>query len=650
MTAGFSLFACTSRPVNGVHYLSPDLSLACGTPLHELMKTLGGAAIAFAGFGIPALLAFTLYRRRAQLYSRATFASLGALYDGYSVERGRYAFESVVMLRKAGAVMIGNLITDAHAQLTAALLLLTVLTLCQQLLQPFAVGIWAALDALSMASLLATLSLSLMYLRWATPASQCAGLQEDDVPAGSVMTCGQVRLQADAVETAVTVVLILIHAAVLVSFAAAYVRLFRIRQLRNRVRSALAKVSMNAAVSASNAPKRHVGGVGEVEAAATRQFREIEAAVEALLGAEWTSGVGARRQLVGSYCARCFACCLQQRSSLLTNAAPPPRRPSAARRASTAAMEFVRRAVKPASQTEAAAAVAAAEARISPASVTNAQRKLLERRLRGHRDGHGWCGCVVSFFSRWICRPFELLDEGLTAACEASEATTARIFGPAVASGEPADVTAHAAVGAAVSRTATAAIALSQPRSVPPTSVGEGEVAWIAAGARPRARFSAAVAAVAARGWETVHQTAQLTGSGEASSQSHAAVHEVPGTCIGGSSGGGDAGESAHQAVAIRGRSNQNAMALLTFHGRTLPVVGAVATSTASATSSTTSSATSSTICRSSSSSFGGGGGSNGNGSLDAAAATLLHSSAHVSGASLQHDALVSGHPSKDEL
>lgn len=647
MTAGFSLFACTSRPVNGVHYLSPDLSLACGTPLHELMKTLGGAVIAFAGFGIPALLAFTLYRRRAQLYSRATFASLGALYDGYSVERGRYAFESVVMLRKAGAVMIGNLITDAHAQLTAALLLLIVLTLCQQLLQPFAVGIWAALDALSMASLLATLSLSLMYLRWATPASQCAGLQEDDVPAGSVMTCGQVRLQAGAAETAVTVVLILIHAAVLLSFAAAYVRLLRIRQLRNRVRSALAKVSMNAAASASNAPKPHVGGVGAVEAAAARQIREIEAAVEALLEAERTSGAGARRQLGGSYCARCSSCCLQQRSSLLTNAAHAPRRSSTARRASTAAMEFVRRAVKPTSQTEAAAAIAAAEARISPASVTNAQRELLERRLRGHRDGHGWCGCVVSFISRRICRPFELLDEGLTAACEASEATTARIFGPAVASGESA---VHAAVGAAVSRTATAAMALSQPRSVPAAIVGGGEVGWIAAGARPRARFSAVVAAVAARGSEIVDQTALLNGSGEASSQSHAAVHELPGTCSGGSGGGGDAGASAHQA-AIRVRSNQNAMALLTFRGRTLPVVGVVAASTASATSSTTSSATSSSIHRCSSSSFGGSGGSNGdggNGGSDAAASP--RSSAHPSVASLQHDALVTGRTSEDVL
>jgi hypothetical protein len=60
------------------------------------MKVVGGAVIGVAGFGIPLTLALTLRRRREQLFTSSTFASLGFLYDGYDVPRGRYAFEAVV--------------------------------------------------------------------------------------------------------------------------------------------------------------------------------------------------------------------------------------------------------------------------------------------------------------------------------------------------------------------------------------------------------------------------------------------------------------------------------------------------------------------------------------------------------------------------
>lgn len=100
VAAGFSLFSCTQRPIAGVHYLTQDLSLPCGTPTHAFMKVLGGLVIGLAGFGIPLLLALMLYRRRASLLTRPTFSSLGALYAGYDIARGRYAWEAVVMLRE----------------------------------------------------------------------------------------------------------------------------------------------------------------------------------------------------------------------------------------------------------------------------------------------------------------------------------------------------------------------------------------------------------------------------------------------------------------------------------------------------------------------------------------------------------------------
>lgn len=158
VTASFNVFPCTDRPIAGVRYLTQDLSLECGTPTHGFMKVLGAVVIAGAGFGIPLLLGVLLYRGRATLLITATFSALNALYDGYDIARGRYAWESVAMLRKMGAVLIGNLMTDPHAQLAAAQLLLLVMAFIQQSLRPFVLDVWVVLHGLSMESLLATLA------------------------------------------------------------------------------------------------------------------------------------------------------------------------------------------------------------------------------------------------------------------------------------------------------------------------------------------------------------------------------------------------------------------------------------------------------------------------------------------------------------
>lgn len=228
--------------IAGIRYLTQDLSLACGTPTHSLMKLLGGAVIALAGFGIPLTLAMLLRRpsRRNQMYSQSTSSSLGFLYDGYDVARGRYAVEAVVMLRKAGAMMIGNLIPDAFAQLAAALLLLSNMTGLQFIMQPFAVPIWSALDTMSLLSLSATLVLSIMYLRWATPAGMCAGLLDSDVLPGTTQSCAEIREQLASTDFGVTVSLLMLHSLVFAAFALGFFRLWRVRALRARLRSSLA--------------------------------------------------------------------------------------------------------------------------------------------------------------------------------------------------------------------------------------------------------------------------------------------------------------------------------------------------------------------------------------------------------------------------
>jgi len=83
------------------------------------------------------LFAALLRRNRAELHKPEVFARLGFLYDGYSVRRGMFAWESVVMVRKAAIVMIGSLIKDAYRQIFASVALLIIALFLQANFQPY---------------------------------------------------------------------------------------------------------------------------------------------------------------------------------------------------------------------------------------------------------------------------------------------------------------------------------------------------------------------------------------------------------------------------------------------------------------------------------------------------------------------------------
>lgn len=391
------------------------------------MKILGAAVIGLAGFGIPLTLALILYRRRHQLYSPATFRSLGFLYDGYAVERGLYAFESVAMLRKASAVMIGNLVTDAFAQLTSALLLLTTITVIQLLLQPFAVSLWAALDTLSMVSLLATLAFSLMYLRWTSLASQCSGLAGSDVLTGTVLTCEQVRAEANSTEVLVTVLLLLIHAAVLLTFAVVYARLIYIRRLRARVRSAL----VDSALAEASFVYLKAPASGPVADSIARLAETSLQVLFPRMGIISSTAAGAKN-----------GCCGCGQATMA------PRPPALGRRASTAVFDFIKGKLKRGATVE-TAGLAAAKARVTPSLVTAVAAQLRQREARAVQAPSCLSRCCAAL---WCCFrvAFIPLDSGLHAACESSEATTARVFGDASATTGSTDMLATDPYGRAV--------------------------------------------------------------------------------------------------------------------------------------------------------------------------------------------------------
>lgn len=136
-TTSFNIFNCLPYTVGGSTYLAQDLSVKCYDGLHNGFRGLAGLLISFFGAGFPLLFAYILRRQRTELSKPETFARFGFLYDGYSIDRGMFAWESAVMVRKAAVVMIGSLVKDEYRQIFSSVSLLAVTLYLQTTYQPY---------------------------------------------------------------------------------------------------------------------------------------------------------------------------------------------------------------------------------------------------------------------------------------------------------------------------------------------------------------------------------------------------------------------------------------------------------------------------------------------------------------------------------
>lgn len=144
------------EPIAGQTYLLADLSINCGSEGYKVLRFVAGAVIVLFGFGFPALFAYLLRRRKERLRHPNVFAKFGFLYDGYSIERGMYWFESIVMIRKAGIVMIGSIISDPWYQVAGAVVLLAISLMLQAQYQPYKKRVFNTLEQVCLLALVVT--------------------------------------------------------------------------------------------------------------------------------------------------------------------------------------------------------------------------------------------------------------------------------------------------------------------------------------------------------------------------------------------------------------------------------------------------------------------------------------------------------------
>ena len=193
-------------------------------PAHTLLRNIAGFAVFLFGGGLPALFAVILWRHKASLKTEATFGKFGFLYDGYSIDRGLFYWESVTMMRKAAVVAIGSLIKDGYQQIVFAIALMTVSLALQASYNPYMSPRLNRMEVTSLMGILATQLIALFYLRADAQAADCIGADPDIVVDDVGTQCSTIMERKQRQEVLVTAVLVILNLTIMLGFGAVLVR------------------------------------------------------------------------------------------------------------------------------------------------------------------------------------------------------------------------------------------------------------------------------------------------------------------------------------------------------------------------------------------------------------------------------------------
>lgn len=159
----FQALDCYDEPIDGVSRLQQDLSEECREPFRVFLAAL---VLLVVGVGLPlGLFLFLRRRTEAELLNPRFMDHFGFLFDGYDVHRKLAWWESVVLARKAGIVMLATLVTDAFVQLAGALLLLAGSLWLNERSRPYSKYRFVKVESESLAVLFITAAMSLIYFR-----------------------------------------------------------------------------------------------------------------------------------------------------------------------------------------------------------------------------------------------------------------------------------------------------------------------------------------------------------------------------------------------------------------------------------------------------------------------------------------------------
>ena len=160
-----SMLKCRPEVVNGDRMLEADLSVVCYTASHITGIVTAVLVSLLYNLGFPLFILWILRRHRKELHTPRISSRFGFLYQGYSMSRGVYWWEAVVMVRKLAIIMAGSLIDDPWYQIICGISILVVSLVLQVKLAPHDRSLFNRLEAAILSVLCLTQLISLVYLR-----------------------------------------------------------------------------------------------------------------------------------------------------------------------------------------------------------------------------------------------------------------------------------------------------------------------------------------------------------------------------------------------------------------------------------------------------------------------------------------------------
>ena len=175
-----AVFRCRSESIDDIQYLEADMSVPCHDAAHVAAMITAGSLALLLNVLFPLALVFVLRRNRRKLNEVRVQARYGFLYMGYSIDRGLYWWEVVVLYRKFSVLMVASSISDTFFQSLVGISVIVVFFVIQTNFRPYDDALLNRLEMMVMTCLCFTQVVSLGYFRSSVDASSTASQSKVD--------------------------------------------------------------------------------------------------------------------------------------------------------------------------------------------------------------------------------------------------------------------------------------------------------------------------------------------------------------------------------------------------------------------------------------------------------------------------------------
>ena len=159
------MYQCRPEIIDGRRYLAADMRVTCFDGAHGVGMAVTAVIALVFNIGFPVGLLLLLRRKADALSSPAVFTRFGFLYQGYSLRRRMYGWESAVLLRKFVVVAAAGTLDDPWYQAMAGIAVVIAALLLQVKYAPYDDALFNRLEEGVLLTLAVTQVTTLLYLR-----------------------------------------------------------------------------------------------------------------------------------------------------------------------------------------------------------------------------------------------------------------------------------------------------------------------------------------------------------------------------------------------------------------------------------------------------------------------------------------------------